>query len=137
MVSTTVIEVGISIDNATMITIMDSQNFGLAQLHQLRGRVGRGNIKSYCVLLSKGSKERLEIMEKTNDGFLISEYDFKTRGEGDLFGIRQSGDARFKLADLKRDYELLVRVKKDVDEFFDKYLENDEYSYYKKYLEDK
>ena len=137
LISTTVIEVGVNVPNASMIVIFSANMFGLSTLHQLRGRVGRGNIKSYCVLLSKGSKERLEIMEKTNDGFLISEYDFKTRGEGDLFGVRQSGDARFKLADLKRDYELLVRVKKDVDEFFDKYLENDEYSYYKKYLEDK
>ena len=137
LISTTVIEVGVNVPNASMIVIFSANMFGLSTLHQLRGRVGRGNIKSYCILLSKGSKERLEIMEKTNDGFLISEYDFKTRGEGDLFGIRQSGDARFKLADLKRDYELLVRVKKDVDEFFNKYLENDEYSYYKKYLEDK
>lgn len=135
LISTTVIEVGVNVPNASMIVIFKANMFGLSTLHQLRGRVGRGNIESYCILLTKDSRDRLKIMEDTNDGFLISEYDFKNRGEGDLFGVRQSGDARFKLADLKSDYELLVRVKKDVDEFFDKYYETEEYSYYRNYLE--
>ena len=135
LISTTVIEVGVNVPNASMIVIFQANLFGLSTLHQLRGRVGRGNIQSYCVLLSKEPCERLEIMEKTDDGFVISEYDFKNRGEGDLFGVRQSGETQFKLADLRRDFELLVRVKKDVDEFFDKYLEKDEYLSFKKYLE--
>ena len=117
LISTTVIEVGVNVPNASMIVIFSANMFGLSTLHQLRGRVGRGNIKSYCILLSKGSKERLEIMEKTNDGFLISEYDFKTRGEGDLFGTRQSGDAMLKLANIRKDFDLLLRVREDVIEF--------------------
>lgn len=115
LISTTVIEVGVNVPNASMIVIFRANLFGLSTLHQLRGRVGRGDIQSYCILLSKESNERLEFLEKTSDGFLISEYDFKNRGEGDLFGIRQSGQAEFKLADIRRDYELLVRVKEDID----------------------
>lgn len=134
LISTTVIEVGVNVPNASMIVIFQANLFGLSTLHQLRGRVGRGNIQGYCVLLSKESCNRLEILEKTSDGFLISEYDFKNRGEGDLFGVRQSGQADFKLADLKRDFDLLVRVKEDVDYFFDKFLKGDEYSKFRDYL---
>ena len=119
LISTTVIEVGVNVPNASMIVIFKANLFGLSTLHQLRGRVGRGSVKSYCVLLSKDPCDRLDIMEKTNDGFVISEFDFKNRGEGDLFGVRQSGEAEFKLADLKRDFDLLVRVKNDIDDFFD------------------
>lgn len=115
LISTTVIEVGVNVPNASMIVIFKANLFGLSTLHQLRGRVGRGSTQSYCVLLSKEPCERLNIMESTSDGFEISEYDFKNRGEGDLFGVRQSGQAEFKLADIRRDFDLLVRVKEDVD----------------------
>ena len=135
LISTTVIEVGVNVPNASMIVIFQANLFGLSTLHQLRGRVGRGDIQSYCILLSKEPCDRLKIMEDTNDGFEISEYDFKNRGEGDLFGVRQSGQAEFKLADLKRDFELLVRVKKDVDEFFDNYFELVDYKKFRVYLD--
>ena len=135
LISTTVIEVGANVPNASMIVIFQANLFGLSTLHQLRGRVGRGSVQSYCILISKTPSERLKFLENTNDGFEISEYDFKNRGEGDLFGVRQSGLALFKLADIKRDFELLVRVKKDVDDFFDNYLEMQEYQYFKDYLE--
>ena len=135
LISTTVIEVGVNVPNASMIVIFQANLFGLSTLHQLRGRVGRGSIDSYCILISKEKCERLEIMEKTTDGFLISEYDFKNRGEGDLFGIKQSGFASFKVADIRRDFELLVRVKKDVDEFFDNWNNTDsEYGCYEELL---
>ncbi len=116
LISTTVIEVGIDVPNATMIVIFDSYRFGLSQLHQLRGRVGRGNFPSYCILLSDRESERLSIMTKTNDGFKISEEDFKLRGSGDLFGTRQSGDMKFHLADIKQDFPILVRAKEDSEE---------------------
>lgn len=138
LISTTVIEVGVNVPNASMIVIFQANLFGLSTLHQLRGRVGRGSIDSYCILISKEKCERLEIMEKTTDGFLISEYDFKNRGEGDLFGIKQSGFASFKVADIRRDFELLVRVKKDVDEFFDNWNNTDsEYGCYEELLGEK
>ena len=120
LISTTVIEVGVNVPNASMIVIFNANNFGLSTLHQLRGRVGRGNIQSYCILLSEKPSDRLKMLEKCNDGFEISEYDFVTRGEGDLFGIRQSGDIDFKLVNVKRDYDFLLRVKKDVEEFTEK-----------------
>ena len=135
LISTTVIEVGVNVPNASMIVIFKANMFGLSTLHQLRGRVGRGSAQSYCILLSKEPCDRLKIMEETNDGFEISEYDFKNRGEGDLFGIRQSGQAEFKLADIKKDFKLLVRVKEDVDVFFDKYFELNSYKKIKQYLE--
>ncbi len=113
LISTTVIEVGIDVKNATMMVIFDSYRFGLSALHQLRGRVGRSEFQSYCILISNRDTKRLEILSKTNDGFKISEEDFKLRGSGDLFGVRQSGDMTFHLADLKRDYNLLLRAKED------------------------
>ena len=115
LISTTVIEVGVNVPNASMIVIFQANYFGLSTLHQLRGRVGRSNIQSYCILISKEEQERLKMLETCSDGFQISEYDFQTRGEGDLFGIRQSGEANFKLANIKKDFELLVRVKQDID----------------------
>lgn len=115
LLSTTVIEVGVNVPNASMIVIFQANFFGLSTLHQLRGRVGRGNIQSYCILISNKDQERLKMLESCSDGFEISEYDFKTRGEGDLFGIRQSGDANFQLANIKKDFELLVRVKQDIE----------------------
>ena len=117
LVSTTVIEVGVDVENATMIVIFDADRFGLSTLHQLRGRVGRSSLKSKCILISNTDKERLNIMTKTTDGFKISEEDFKLRGSGDLFGTKQSGDMSFKLANLKQDYNLLIDAKNDTEEF--------------------
>jgi len=117
LVSTTVIEVGVDIENATMIVIFDAERFGLSTLHQLRGRVGRNNLQSYCILVSDKDTERLKVMEKTSNGFEISEEDFRLRGSGDLFGIRQSGDMKFKLANIKRDYKLLLKAKEDSLEY--------------------
>ena len=117
LVSTTVIEVGVDVENATMIVIFDAERFGLSTLHQLRGRVGRSSLESKCILISNTDKERLNIMTKTTDGFKISEEDFKLRGSGDLFGTKQSGDMSFKLANLKQDYNLLIDAKTDTEEF--------------------
>lgn len=117
LISTTVIEVGIDVANATMIVIFDSFRFGLSALHQLRGRVGRNNIQSYCILISNRETERLNILTKTNDGFKISEEDFLLRGSGDLFGLRQSGDMVFKLSNLKSDYTILLKAKEDSDTY--------------------
>ena len=113
LISTTVIEVGVDVKNATMIVIFDAYRFGLSQLHQLRGRVGRNDLQSYCVLISDKEAERLNIMTKTTDGFKISEEDFKLRGSGDIFGVRQSGDMSFKLADFKTDFNILLKAKED------------------------
>lgn len=117
LVSTTVIEVGIDVKNATMIVIFDAFRFGLSALHQLRGRVGRNELQSYCILISNYEKERLKVMTETSDGFKLSEEDFRLRGSGDLFGVKQSGDMVFELSDVKRDYNLLVKAKEDVQEF--------------------
>ena len=100
-----------------MIVIFNANMFGLSTLHQLRGRVGRSNIQSYCILIAKESEERLRLLEKTTDGFEISEYDFQTRGEGDLFGIKQSGELELKMADIKKDFKMLLKAKEDADEF--------------------
>ena len=120
LISTTVIEVGVDVKNATMMVIFDSYRFGLSQLHQLRGRVGRNDLQSYCILISDREAERLNIMTKTTDGFKISEEDFKLRGSGDLFGVRQSGDMNFKLADFKTDFNILMKAKEDLDQILDK-----------------
>ena len=117
LISTTVIEVGVDVKNATMIVIFDSFRFGLSALHQLRGRVGRNDLDSYCILISDKETKRLEILTKTNDGFKVSEEDFKLRGGGDIFGLRQSGDMNFKLADIKTDYDLLLKAKEDSASF--------------------
>ncbi len=111
VVSTTVIEVGINVPNATVMMIENAERFGLAQLHQLRGRVGRGKHKSYCVLVtdnkSQNSKKRMEIMTKSTDGFVISEKDLELRGHGDLLGLRQSGLPAFKIANVMEDAGVL------------------------------
>ena len=117
LISTTVIEVGVDVANATMIVIFNAERFGLSTLHQLRGRVGRNSFDSRCILVSNFDRERLKIMEEVYDGFEISEKDFKLRGSGDLFGIKQSGDMFFKIANLKSDYKILVQAKKDSQEF--------------------
>lgn len=125
LVSTTVIEVGINVPNASMMVIQDAQRFGLSQLHQLRGRVGRGSYQSYCILLYDGkganTKERMKIMCSSNDGFEISEKDLELRGAGELLGTRQHGQLRFKLADIARHHEL-IRLS---GELVAKILEND------------
>ena len=119
LISTTVIEVGVDVKNATMMVIFDAYRFGLSQLHQLRGRVGRNDLQSYCVLISDREAERLNIMTQTTDGFKISEEDFKLRGSGDLFGVRQSGDMNFRLADFKEDFNILLRAKEDSNELLE------------------
>ena len=135
LISTTVIEVGIDVPNTTMIVIFNAERFGLASLHQLRGRVGRNDFDSYCYLISDYENDRLKVMEESNDGFYISEKDFELRGHGDLFGIKQSGDMSFKIANLHSDYEILVQAKKDSEE----YIKTGDYKdsdYYKKLAED-
>ena len=119
LISTTVIEVGVDVKNATMIVIFDAYKFGLATLHQLRGRVGRNSEQSYCVLMTNRETERLNIMENVSDGFTLAEEDLKLRGSGDLFGIKQSGDMSFKLANIQKDYELLIKAKADSEKVLD------------------
>lgn len=124
MVATTVIEVGVDVPNASLMIIESAEKFGLSQLHQLRGRVGRGAEKSYCILmsgykLSNEAKTRLDTMVRTNDGFEISEQDLKIRGPGDVMGTQQSGVLDFKLADLAKDGQLVQLAKIDVDELID------------------
>lgn len=119
LVSTTVIEVGIDVPNATVMMIENSERFGLAQLHQLRGRVGRGQHQSYCIFMSgsksKETKERLDILKETNDGFKIASEDLRLRGPGDLFGIRQSGLMDFKLGDVYQDAGVLKAASEAAD----------------------
>ena len=124
LISTTVIEVGIDVKNATMMVIYNAEMFGLATLHQLRGRVGRNDLDSYCYLICNNDVERLKVMEESNDGFYISEKDFEMRGQGDLLGVRQSGDMSFKIADIKRDYKLLMQAKKDSEEYLNNFDNN-------------
>ncbi len=132
LLSTTVIEVGVDIKNATVMTIFNAERFGLATLHQLRGRIGRNSLQSKCLLISDKDTSRLSVMEESNDGFYISEKDFELRGSGDLFGIRQSGEMTFKIADIRRDYKILLQCKKDTEEFILNNIENDfrDYKYY-------
>jgi ATP-dependent DNA helicase RecG len=111
LVSTTVVEVGVNVPNATVMMVENAERFGLAQLHQLRGRVGRGEHQSYCIFMQgnevKETSKRLEILNKSNDGFYIAEEDLKLRGPGDLFGIRQSGLMEFKIGDIYNDADIL------------------------------
>ena len=140
LISTTVIEVGISVSNATLMIIENADRFGLAALHQLRGRVGRGQFQSYCILKSNNtsvtSRERLKIMEKSNSGFDVARKDLELRGPGDFFGIRQSGLPEFKLADLLKDIKVLENAQKAAKELLkeDKYLEKTENTALKKEL---
>ena len=119
LVSTTVIEVGVNVPNATVMMIENAERFGLAQLHQLRGRVGRGKHQSYCIMVNcgdqEGTAERLDILNRSNDGFYIASEDLKLRGPGDIFGIRQSGDMEFKLADIFTDANILKTVSDEVN----------------------
>jgi len=127
LISTTVIEVGVDVANATMMVVFDSYRFGLSALHQLRGRVGRSDLQSYFVMISNQEAARLKVLVNTSDGFEVSEADFKLRGSGDMFGVRQSGDMQFKLANLKQDYKMLVQAKEDSLEFLNN--KNDRYNY--------
>ena len=113
LISTTVIEVGVDVKNSTMMVIYNAERFGLATLHQLRGRVGRNDVQSYCYLICNSEIPRLKVLESSNDGFYISEKDFEMRGEGDLFGIKQSGDMAFKIGDIHRDSKILLQCQKD------------------------
>ena len=140
LVSTTVIEVGVNVPNATVMMVENADRFGLAQLHQLRGRVGRGKYQSYCIFVSGSdtakAKDRLGILNQTNDGFKIAEEDLKQRGPGDFFGVRQSGDLRFKIGDIFSDSKVLkeaaellsseenVYLKTKVEEYTKECLEN-------------
>ena len=120
LVATTVIEVGINVPNSNIMVIYNAERFGLSQLHQLRGRIGRGNYESFCILVSNNKstsvKKRMDIMCSSNDGFYISEQDFLLRGYGDILGYRQSGEARFKILNIQKDYDLLKSAIKYVDE---------------------
>ena len=119
LVSTTVIEVGINVPNATVMMVENAERFGLAQLHQLRGRVGRGKYQSYCIFINGSGKkealERLNILCKSNDGFLIANEDLKLRGPGDFFGVRQSGDFEFRLGDIMNDANILKQASEAVE----------------------
>ena len=118
--STTVVEVGVNVPNATVMMIEDAQRFGLAQLHQLRGRVGRGDAQSYCIFINTSDQpeasDRLEVLVKSNDGFYIAGEDLKMRGPGDLFGLRQSGLMEFKIGDLFNDMDILKEAKDAADQ---------------------
>lgn len=147
LVSTTVIEVGINVPNATVMMIEDAERFGLAQLHQLRGRVGRGDAQSYCIMVNGSGDEhagkRLEILKKSDDGFYIAEEDLKLRGPGDLFGVRQSGELEFRLGDIYTDAEVLKTAAAEARDLLerDPKLEKEENADLKRmldgYLEDK
>ncbi len=133
LISTTVIEVGVDVENATMMVIYDAARFGLATLHQLRGRIGRNNYECTCVLIGAKNNKRLEVMSESNDGFYITEKDFEMRGEGDLFGVKQSGDMSFKVGSLKSDYKILLQAKEDSLEFI-KSKEYENYEYCKEFI---
>ncbi|ASK64438.1 ATP-dependent DNA helicase RecG [Virgibacillus phasianinus] len=141
LVSTTVVEVGVNVPNATVMVIYDAERFGLSQLHQLRGRVGRSDLQSYCILIAdpKGEigKERMKIMTETNNGFELSEQDLKLRGPGDFFGKKQSGLPEFKVADMIHDFKALETARKDAQDIIesDKLKNDAEYLELQKHLE--
>lgn len=132
LVSTTVIEVGINVPNATVMLVENAERFGLAQLHQLRGRVGRGKDQSYCILISSTTQndtmERLQVLNRSNDGFFISSEDMRLRGPGDLFGIRQSGQFQFRLGDIYQDAKILQEAQNCAANLYDAYTHPEKYS---------
>lgn len=142
LVSTTVVEVGVNVPNATVMMIENAERFGLAQLHQLRGRVGRGSAQSYCIMVncsgSRESAQRLDILNRSNDGFYIASEDLKLRGPGDIFGVRQSGEMEFKLADIFTDANLLKTVSEEVNLLLDEdpELKNPEHEALRRHIED-
>ena len=140
LVSTTVVEVGVNVPNATVMMVENAERFGLAQLHQLRGRVGRGEHQSYCIFI-RGNKDqetakRLEILNHSNDGFYIASEDLKLRGSGDLLGTRQSGDMEFQMADIFRDADILQKASEAASELIadDPYFEKPEHELLKKVM---
>ena len=141
LVSTTVVEVGVNVPNATVMMIENAEHFGLAQLHQLRGRVGRGDAQSYCIMVncsnSKESQKRLDILNRSNDGFKIASEDLKLRGPGDFFGIRQSGEMQFALADIYQDAYIMQRASEEVADILgkDPELSSEDHKNLKDYLE--
>lgn len=142
LVSTTVVEVGVNVPNATVMVIYDAERFGLSQLHQLRGRVGRGSDQAYCILLaspkSETGQERMRIMTETNDGFVLSEKDLELRGPGDFFGKKQSGMPEFKVADMVHDYRALETARSDAATLIqsETFWKSEEYQLLRKQLED-
>ena len=138
LISTTVIEVGIDVKNATLMVIYDAEMFGLATLHQLRGRVGRNEFDCTCVLIGSEDNPRLKVLTESNDGFYITEKDYEMRGEGDLFGVKQSGDMEFKVANLHQDMKILLQAKADSKEFLDDNIKNhfENYKEYAKIIEE-
>jgi ATP-dependent DNA helicase RecG len=125
LVSTTVIEVGVDVPNASLMVIEHAERFGLSQLHQLRGRVGRGAEQSFCVLLTDFkktavAKERLGVMEATSDGFKIAEKDLELRGQGEILGTRQSGIQNFRIGNIIRDLDILIAARKEAEEYLTK-----------------
>ena len=122
LISTTIIEIGVDVSNPTMIVIFNAERFGLATLHQLRGRIGRNDIESKCILISDYDTPRLKILEESEDGFYISEKDFELRGAGDLFGVKQSGDMVFKIANLNKDFKILKKCSEDSLNFLNKHI---------------
>ncbi len=147
LVSTTVIEVGINVPNATVMLVENAERFGLAQLHQLRGRVGRGKNQSYCIFITTSSQndtmERLQVLNRSNDGFFISSEDMRLRGPGDLFGIRQSGQFQFQLGDIYQDAAILQEAQSCAAKLYDAYIhngmstdENDRYHAFWKHYEE-
>ena len=143
LVSTTVVEVGVNVPNATVMMIEDANHFGLAQLHQLRGRVGRGEYQSYCILKYQGNsdvvRERMKVISSTNDGFVISEKDLELRGSGEFFGTKQHGIPEFKIANLFEDIAILKSVQSIALEIInkDKTLESKENIVLRKMVEEK
>ena len=135
-------KVGVNVPNATVMMIENAERFGLAQLHQLRGRVGRGDAQSFCIMVNcshdENTGERLDILNRSNDGFYIASEDLKLRGPGDIFGLRQSGDMEFKLADIFTDANILKRVSEEVDRLLDldPQLELEEHRELKRKIED-
>ncbi|MBR6504688.1 MAG: DNA helicase RecG, partial [Clostridia bacterium] len=143
LISTTVIEVGVNVPNANIMVVENAERFGLAQLHQLRGRVGRGEYKSYCILKYQGNShttlERMKVMSKTNDGFIISEKDLELRGSGEFFGTKQHGIPEFKIANLFEDINILKQVQSLAIKILDgdSTLEKEENKLLKKMVEEK
>ena len=122
LVATTVIEVGVDVPNASMMVIENTERLGLSQLHQLRGRIGRGEHESFCIMLYKNplgqtAKQRLEVIRSSRDGFFISEKDLELRGPGEVLGIRQKGVVGLKIADISRDAYLIPKINKVCDQF--------------------
>ena len=142
LISTTVIEVGVDVPNATIMIVENAERFGLAQLHQLRGRVGRGKFKSYCILKYESKSdivaERMKIMEQTNDGFVISEKDLQLRGPGDFFGTMQHGVPEFKVANLFTDMDILKDAQQCSKKLLkeDPFLKNEENAKIKEKIDD-